>query len=400
MVARQPVVISLFTFYSNPMSEQGVVAIIPARGGSKRLPRKNLYPFFGRPLLQYAVAACQQAKLINRGVYVSTDDAEIASVARSLGAEIINRPAALAEDHIWTQEVLKHAVQVLQEKNVHFDAIARIHCSPYIESNKIDEAIYKLSAHRLWEVFSVNRQGIEDAVIHVLRKPNVFQKALSVYKGVVQTDYQDIHTIDDIRAAEKTHIDELERRSLEFLQQRAHEYNHASLWAEANYLIGRRYPWNWKIKTPLWCRWQAILIGSPTLRNFLEQPKAFAKAKKMRVLDLGSGFGIYWPLLREYGFRQFVGIDLFDKRARQAHYRATQAYVAHFCADCQTQLIVDDVRNLEQHPFRFSAFDLILNIATTATKGKSTGIPHSLFQEIVKKYGAQDCLAVHIEKAH
>lgn len=383
------------------MSEPGVVAIIPARGGSKRLPRKNLYPFFGRPLLQYAVEACQQAKLINRGIYVSTDDAAIASVARSLRANVINRPAALAEDHVWTQEVLKHAVRSLEEQGIRFDTIARIHCSPYVESKKIDEALYALSAHQLWEVFSVNQQGIEDAVIHVLRKQSVFQTALSVYKGVVRTTYQDIHTAADIQAAEQTRITALEHASVTFLRELAQQYNHYSLWAEANYLIGRRrYLWDWQMKIPLWRRWQAILAGSSTLRDFLEQPDAFARAQTMRVLDLGSGFGMYWPLLREYGFRRFVGIDLFDNRAPQAYYQAAQAYVARFCPDCQTQLIMDDVRNLAQHPLRFAAFDLILNIATTATKGKSTGIPHSLFQEVVKKYGAEDGLAVHVEKAH
>lgn len=383
------------------MSEQGVVAIIPARGGSKRLPRKNLYSFFGRSLLQYAITACQQARHINRGIYVSTDDPEIAAVARSLGAGVIDRPAALAEDHVWTQEVLKHAVQVLEERNVHFDTIARIYCSPYVQSNKIDEAIYKLSAHRLWEVFSVNQQGIEDAVIHVLRKSSVFQKALSVYKGVVQTDYHDIHTIDDIQAAEQARVTNLELRSINFLKNLAKNYSHASFWAEINYLAGRRrYLWDWQMKIPLWRRWQAILAGSPPLQKFLARPDAFTRAQTIRVLDLGSGFGMYWPLLREYGFRQFVGIDLFDKRAPQAYYRAAQAYVAHFCPDCQTQLIMDDVRNLGQHALRFPAFDLILNIATTATKGKSTGIPHSLFQEVVKKYGAAGALAVHVEKAH
>lgn len=383
------------------MSEPGVVAIIPARGGSQRLPRKNLYPFFGRPLLQYTIEACRQAKLINRGVYVSTEDAEISATARALGASIIDRPPALASNTVWTQEVLKHAVRSLEEQGVQFDAVARIYCSPYVESKKIDEAINKVSTHHLWEVFSVNQQGIEDAVIHVLRKRNVFQTALSVYKGVVQTDYRDIHTADDIQVAEQTRVTALEASSVNFLQGLAKQYNHSSLWAEVNYLIGRRrYLWDWQMKVPLWRRWQAIVTGSPPLRDFLARPDAFARAQTMRVLDLGSGFGMYWPLLREYGFRRFVGIDLFDKRAPQSYYQAAQAYIAHFCLDCQTQLIMDDVRNLSQHPLRFATFDLVLNIATTATKGKSTGIPYGLFQEIVKKYGVEDCISVHVEKAH
>lgn len=378
-----------------------VVAIIPARGGSKRLPRKNIYPFFGKPLLQYAIEACQKSKHINKGIYVSTDDAEIASIARALGAGVIDRPAHLAADKVWTQDVLQHAVHSLEEKGVDFDTVARIYCSPYIQSEKIDEALDKLNNRNLWEIFSVDKDGVEDAVIHVLQKKCVDQKALSVYKGVIQTDYLDVHTAEDIAMAEKRRIDSIHDRSHLFLKELENTYNHASFGSELRYLLGKpRYLWRWQLKIPLWQRWQGILNASPKLKSVVYSKSGYAQAQTMRVLDLGSGFGMYWPIMREYGFRRFVGIDLFDIRGQQQYFRAAQEYISHFCSDCETQLIMGDVRNLFEHELIFPQFEVILNVATVSTKLKSTGIPKDLFLEIVEKFGTKDCIAIHLENVH
>ena len=87
------------------------LAVIPARGGSKRIPRKNVALFAGRPMIGYAISVAQRSGLFDR-VVVSTDDPEIADVARSLGAELpFVRPAALADDHAVTAAVMVHALQ-------------------------------------------------------------------------------------------------------------------------------------------------------------------------------------------------------------------------------------------------------------------------------------------------
>jgi len=99
------------------MSERdpNVVAIIPARGGSKGLPRKNVRLLAGKPLIAYTIEVAKQCALIHR-VIVSTDDAEIAQVARQFGAEVpFIRPAELAADYASTESVLKHAVEWLEE---------------------------------------------------------------------------------------------------------------------------------------------------------------------------------------------------------------------------------------------------------------------------------------------
>ena len=87
-------------------------AIIPARGGSTRIPRKNIKPFLGIPMLVRAIETAKASKLFN-DIYVSTDDKEIADIAIKHGAVVIARPAKLAKNEVGTQEVMQHAVTSL-----------------------------------------------------------------------------------------------------------------------------------------------------------------------------------------------------------------------------------------------------------------------------------------------
>lgn len=87
------------------------IAIIPARGGSKRIPRKNVRPFGGKPMIAWPIEAALAAGVFN-AVVVSTDDEEIAAVAKSLGAEVpFIRPANLCDDHTATMPVMAHAIR-------------------------------------------------------------------------------------------------------------------------------------------------------------------------------------------------------------------------------------------------------------------------------------------------
>ena len=86
------------------------ICIIPARGGSKRIPRKNIKPFFGVPIIAWSIRVAQQASCFDR-IIVSTDDTEIAEVALEFGAEVpFIRPEAISDDHAGTTEVIAHAV--------------------------------------------------------------------------------------------------------------------------------------------------------------------------------------------------------------------------------------------------------------------------------------------------
>jgi CMP-N-acetylneuraminic acid synthetase len=95
--------------------DQRIVALIPARGGSKRLPRKNVLPLRGTPLIQWSIAAAQRSAYIDE-VIVSTDDSEIAHIAEAAGAAIMDRPAVLALDHTPSLPVFQDALQRIRPK--------------------------------------------------------------------------------------------------------------------------------------------------------------------------------------------------------------------------------------------------------------------------------------------
>ncbi|MGH8630308.1 MAG: cytidylyltransferase domain-containing protein, partial [Burkholderiales bacterium] len=92
-----------------------VLAVIPARGGSKGIPRKNLRPLAGKPLIWYAIQACLAVRPRMR-VVVSTDDEEIALFAERFGAEVLQRSPALAGDEVTLDPVIVHVVQQSEER--------------------------------------------------------------------------------------------------------------------------------------------------------------------------------------------------------------------------------------------------------------------------------------------
>jgi YrbI family 3-deoxy-D-manno-octulosonate 8-phosphate phosphatase len=126
-----------------------VLAIIPARGGSKGIPRKNIRDFAGYPLIAYAIAAAQQSNSVTR-VIVSTDDEQIASVARQLGAETpFLRPAEFAQDNSTDLPLFQHALQWLAEhEGYRPDVLVQLRpTSPLRPRDLVDRAVSTLLAH-------------------------------------------------------------------------------------------------------------------------------------------------------------------------------------------------------------------------------------------------------------
>lgn len=103
------------------MAKKKAIAIIPARGGSKRIPRKNIKIFFGKPLIAYSIETALESKLFDK-VIVSTDDKEIAEIAKKYGAEVpFLRPKELADDFTNTQDVIEHTINYLKDHGSEFD---------------------------------------------------------------------------------------------------------------------------------------------------------------------------------------------------------------------------------------------------------------------------------------
>lgn len=126
-----------------------VLAVIPARGGSKGIPRKNIREFAGYPLIAYSIAAGLKAETVTR-VIVSTDDEEIAAVARAWGAETpFLRPAEFAQDNTTDLPVFQHALKWLAEnENYRPDVIVQLRpTSPVRPVGLVDEAVRSLLAH-------------------------------------------------------------------------------------------------------------------------------------------------------------------------------------------------------------------------------------------------------------
>lgn len=125
-----------------------VVAIIPARGGSKGIPRKNIRPLHGIPLIAYSIAAARSTKCIDR-VFVSTDDPEIAAVACSWGAEVpFLRPRELSGDLVTDLPVMVHAVNWLERKEGYRpDLVVQVRpTSPFRPSWLLDKAVGLLAS--------------------------------------------------------------------------------------------------------------------------------------------------------------------------------------------------------------------------------------------------------------
>ena len=121
------------------------LAIIPARGGSKGIPRKNIHPLGGKPLIAYSIEQVRRARLINR-VVVSTDDTEIAAVSQGYGAEVVWRPAKISSDSASSESALLHTLEHLQKSEGYKpDILAFIQCtSPLTLAEDIDGTIQTL----------------------------------------------------------------------------------------------------------------------------------------------------------------------------------------------------------------------------------------------------------------
>ncbi len=133
------------------------IAIIPARGGSKGIPKKNIITFCGKPLLSWTIQVALKSTLID-GVFVSTDSSEIAAVAQEYGAKVVMRPSEISGDLATSESALLHACE--EVKKIHAPDLERIvflqATSPLRESNELDGALKKFVEEDLDSLFSAS----------------------------------------------------------------------------------------------------------------------------------------------------------------------------------------------------------------------------------------------------
>ena len=188
-----------------------IIAIIPARGGSKRLKRKNIVDICGKPMLYWAIKACKESKY-DIECYVSSEDDEIKSIAANLGAKIHNRKRSLSDDQTYKQDVIVSALEDLfEDKQKKFiphkkkpDIVISLQANtPQITGKIIDDIIDLKIKKNKKEIFSVDSDLMQNGAIRVMDYQYAFLKTLSMYCGVFICDLIDVHTVEDLLLAEQ-----------------------------------------------------------------------------------------------------------------------------------------------------------------------------------------------------
>ena len=195
------------------------LVIIPARGGSKGIPRKNIKPLNGKPLIYYSID-CARAICPDEDICISTDDAEIISVVEQYGLKVpFVRPAELASDTAGTYEVLLHALDFYEKQGRHYDAVVLLqNTSPFRKAEQVKEAlelyndkvdmvvsVKECAANPYYCVFEEDKDGF----LHVCKgEGNIFrrQDAPKVY------EYNGAIYIMNAATLRTTHMHKMQKR--------------------------------------------------------------------------------------------------------------------------------------------------------------------------------------------
>lgn len=188
------------------MKENSFIALIPARGGSKRLPKKNIYPFLGKPMILWAIDACWKSMYLNRdSVFVSTDNDEIAKVCRNYGVKVVKRPKSLASDTAPLIAILRDFARkyiVTTEKG--YNALICLQPNvPGRASDTLDRCVELYLAFDRKEVRVYNENGVETGSVWIINLKHLFDKGLSTYTGAVIDPAIEIHSLENVKKAEE-----------------------------------------------------------------------------------------------------------------------------------------------------------------------------------------------------
>jgi CMP-N,N'-diacetyllegionaminic acid synthase len=163
--------------------ENKVLAIIPARGGSKGIPRKNIKLFNGKPLIAHTIETALKCPSIDKTI-VSTEDAEIAEIAKKFGAEIpFFRPKELAADDSPTLDSIKHAVEFFDKKGKKYNYIIILEpTSPGRNVDEIEEGIKKIKEENVDTVVGVTEYDIDFSDVMIKKENEFIEPFLNVDK--------------------------------------------------------------------------------------------------------------------------------------------------------------------------------------------------------------------------
>jgi CMP-N-acetylneuraminic acid synthetase len=180
-----------------------IIAIIPARGGSKRLHRKNISLIWGKPMISWVINEAKKSEYIDE-VWVTTEDDEIAEIAKLSGARIHKRPAELSKDNVYKMEAIRECFDCIKSsQNTNNYIVVSLQAnSPEIKSEILDGAIKTFIDHDRNELISVGPNMMQNAAFRIMKDWYVFQKDLSTKTGVYMCDLIDVHTEEDVKSIE------------------------------------------------------------------------------------------------------------------------------------------------------------------------------------------------------
>lgn len=172
-----------------------VLGLIPARGGSKGIPQKNIKLLNGKPLIEWSAEALLKSKLIDTCM-CSTDDKEIAKIVENLGVDIpFIRPKKLAEDDSLVVDVIIHALDFFNKKNITFSHVMLVQpTNPTIKSSDIDNAVNLAKNNDYDTIISVHKySGIHPAVMYKKRDNEIFEPLLPNSSELPRQKFEEIY---------------------------------------------------------------------------------------------------------------------------------------------------------------------------------------------------------------
>lgn len=175
---------------------KSILGLIPARGGSKGIPRKNIVNVNGKPLIQYTIEAAKESKYLDR-IVVSTEDAEIADIAVKCGAEVpFLRPKELARDETKTIDVLLDAVKKLNNLGYKYDYLVLLQpTQPLRKSFHIDEAIEKIIDTNAESLVSVSEVRDHPILMKTIDENSEAKSLLGYRSDVRRQDFRKVYKV-------------------------------------------------------------------------------------------------------------------------------------------------------------------------------------------------------------
>ena len=188
-----------------------IAVIIPARGGSKRLKDKNIFPILGKPMINWVIEEVIKSELVSKIFVSSESDKILETVLKNDKVCLIKRPKHLSGDNVEKMEAIKHAVSNILKSNkfTEPDIVISLQAnSPSFLAKDLDNAInffYKnlYLKKPVCELISVGEDNLQNACFRIMTKKTVFQETLSTNVGIYFTRCHDVHTLEDVEIAKQ-----------------------------------------------------------------------------------------------------------------------------------------------------------------------------------------------------